>query len=413
MNQTGRTFSYDWDISTDVIVQSPESVDILGFSGDVTSTTGKDFSIAVHPDDLEQLNADIRHLGAANPICQSSLRVFRTDGNIVCLERIGRGFFDQQGRLTRLIGIALEVEEPSLASLGAEAAVRESESRYRIIVETTNEGVWLLDSGLCNSFVNQQMAEMLGYEPEEMVGRSVFDFYFPEDVEQKKQILKRRKEGVREQIEERVRRRDGSELWVRMAVIPMFKDNGEFDGALAMVSDITERKRAEESLRLFRALIDESNDAIEVFDPETMCFLDVNQKAAANSATPGTSSCLYEFPTLILRLMNLRTRNSRRRSASRAGRCLKESIAGKTGRHTRLKSISNGSSWTGFTGLVSFAILRNARGSKRRCVKSARTLRRPSVWPALETGNGIRRLTRSSGRTNFVALPAAIRMSQP
>ncbi len=279
VNQTGRTFSYDWDISTDVMVQSPESVDILGFSGDVTSTTGKDFSIAVHPDDLEQLNADIRHLGAANPICQTSLRVFRTDGNIVCLERIGRGFFDQQGRLTRLIGIALEVEEPSLASLRAEAAVRESESRYRRIVETTNEGVWLLDSGLCNSFVNQQMAEMLGYEPEEMVGRSVFDFYFPEDVEQKKQILKRRKEGLREQIEERVRRRDGSELWVRMAVIPMFKDDGEFDGALAMVSDITERKRAEESLRLFRALIDESNDAIEVIDPETMCFLDANRKA--------------------------------------------------------------------------------------------------------------------------------------
>jgi PAS domain S-box-containing protein len=205
--------------------------------------------------------------------------VFRTDGNIVRLERIGRGFFDQQGRLTRLTGIALEIGEPSLASLRAEAAVRESESRYRRIVENTNEGVWLLDSGLCNSYVNQQMAEMLGYESEDMVGRSVFDFYFPEDVEQKKQVLKRRKEGLPEQIEERVRRRDGSELWVRMAVIPLVKDNGEFDGALAMVSDITERKRTEESLRLFRALIDESNDAIEVIDPETMRILDVNQKA--------------------------------------------------------------------------------------------------------------------------------------
>ena len=111
------------------------------------------------------------------------------------------------------------------------------------------------------------------------MGVAYSTFTTPEDVAQKKQILKRRKEGLREQIEERVRRRDGSELWVRMAVIPMFKDNGEFDGALAMVSDITERKRAEESLRLFRALIDESNDAIEVIDPETMCFLDVNQKA--------------------------------------------------------------------------------------------------------------------------------------
>lgn len=61
----------------------------------------------------------------------------------------------------------------------AEDAIRESEKRYRRIVETTNEGVWLLDSKLHNSYVNRQMAEMLGYEPGEMVGRSVSIFTFP------------------------------------------------------------------------------------------------------------------------------------------------------------------------------------------------------------------------------------------
>jgi PAS domain S-box-containing protein len=126
---------------------------------------------------------------------------------------------------------------------------RESEELYRRMVETTNEGVWLLDSELHTSYVNRQMEEMLGYEPREMVGRSVFDFYFPEDFEHKTQVLKRRQQGVRDQIEERLRRRDGAELWVRMAVSPMFKDSGEFDGALAMVSDITERKRTEEAMR--------------------------------------------------------------------------------------------------------------------------------------------------------------------
>jgi len=82
-----------------------------------------------------------------------------------------------------------------------------------------------------------------------MLGRSVFDFYFPEDVERKKQVLTRRQQGLREQIEERLRRRDGSELWVRLAATPVFKSDGEFDGALAMVCDITERKRAEAELR--------------------------------------------------------------------------------------------------------------------------------------------------------------------
>ena len=98
-------------------------------------------------------------------------------------------------------------------------------------------------------FVNRQLAEMLGYDPVEMVGRNVFDFYFPEDVDRKRQRLERRRQGLRENFDDRLRRRDGSELWVRLAAIPVFKDSGEFDGAFAMVSDITERRRAEEALR--------------------------------------------------------------------------------------------------------------------------------------------------------------------
>lgn len=130
----------------------------------------------------------------------------------------------------------------------AKAIIKESEIRYRRIVETANEGVWLLDSGLLTLYVNRQMGQMLGYELKEMIGRSVFDFYFPEDVEYKRQVLGGRRQGRCELLDERLRRRDGSELWVRMAASPLFKDNGEFEGALAMISDITERKRAEEIL---------------------------------------------------------------------------------------------------------------------------------------------------------------------
>jgi PAS domain S-box-containing protein len=130
----------------------------------------------------------------------------------------------------------------------AEEAIRESERRYRRIVETTNEGVWQIDSNLHNSYVNRQLAEMLGYEPSEMIERSVFDFYFPEDVEYKKQALVRRRHGTREQVEERLRRKNGSELWVHMSATPLFKENGEFDGALAMVEDITGRLLAEREL---------------------------------------------------------------------------------------------------------------------------------------------------------------------
>ena len=112
-----------------------------------------------------------------------------------------------------------------------------------------DEGVWLIDSKCHTSYVNRQMAAMLGYEPGDMVGRSVLEFYFSEDVEEKKRTLERRRRGQSEQIEERLRCRDGAELWVRMIANAIFKDSGEFDGALAMVADITERRWAVEALK--------------------------------------------------------------------------------------------------------------------------------------------------------------------
>jgi len=169
----------------------------------------------------------------------------RKDGNHIDIALTVSPIFDAEGGIVGASAIARDITERKRA----EDAVQEGEMRYRRIVETTNEGVWLLDSKLHTCYVNRQMAEMLGYEPQEMVGRSVLDFYFLADVEHKRQALSRRQQGVREQLDERLRRRDGSVLWVRMAATPVFKDNGEFDGAMAMMSDITEGKLAEEALR--------------------------------------------------------------------------------------------------------------------------------------------------------------------
>ena len=62
----------------------------------------------------------------------------------------------------------------------------------------------------------------------------------------------------------------------------MKDNNGEVAGLVGIHTDITERKRAEEALTLFRALVDRSNDAIEVVEPETGRFLDVNEKGCTD-----------------------------------------------------------------------------------------------------------------------------------
>jgi PAS domain S-box-containing protein len=265
--QAGKMYAYEWDLITNRIVRSGDISGVLGTASHA-SLTREQLLARVHPDDKGLFKTSVSERTPENPDVQISYRLLGSDGTVAWLEKTAHAVFDEQGRMVRMIGMVADITERKRA----EDAIREGEMRYRRIVETTNEGVWLLDSKLQNSYVNRHLAEMLGYQPEQMIGRSVFDFYFPWDVERKKQVLMRRQEGVGEQIEERLRRRDGSELWVRLAATPVFKDNGEFDGALAMVSDITERKRAEETLReseeKFRSVFRDAGVGMVIVSPE-------------------------------------------------------------------------------------------------------------------------------------------------
>ena len=209
-----------------------------------SEAVGKRLPFLAPPDHFDEVQHIFKKVTNGEVVKHHETVRQRKDGTHVEISLTASPIVDSEGRVIGASGIARDITERKLA----EEAIRESEVRYRRIVETTNEGVWVLDAKLHTSYVNRQMAEMLSYEPHEMVGRSVFDFYFPEDVENKRQALSRREQGLREQVDERLRRKDGSELWVRMAAAPVFKDKGEFDGALAMMSDITERKRAEEAI---------------------------------------------------------------------------------------------------------------------------------------------------------------------
>ncbi len=134
--------------------------------------------------------------------------------------------------------------------LCTQQALQASEERYRRIVETATEGVWLVDAAAHTTYVNQRMAEMLGYTVEEMVGRPVSDFVFPEDRSELRRKLERRRLGIMEEHDFRYRRRDGKEVWAIVSTRPIFDDRGTFEGVLAMVTDVTWRKLAEDAMRL-------------------------------------------------------------------------------------------------------------------------------------------------------------------
>jgi PAS domain S-box-containing protein len=139
-----------------------------------------------------------------------------------------------------------------------ERAVRASEERYRNIIETTTEGVWMIDGDHRTTYVNGRMAEMLGCTVDEMIGRPVAAFIEGSGGEL----------GAGGSREVRYRRKDGGEMWGLLSGSPLTDGSGGYRGALAMVADITERKRSEESVARLAAIVEASPDAIFSTDTE-------------------------------------------------------------------------------------------------------------------------------------------------
>jgi len=167
----------------------------------------------------------------------------RTIGVMHLLTRNSKDFAKEDiDFFTALAGQAAIAVERS----GTIEALRESEEKYRTFIETANEGIWTLDASGKTNYVNSMMAQMLGYTEEEMVGRHIFDFMDKEARIEAEKNLERRKQGTIATYDFRFSRKDGTDLWTIVASNPIFDKLGQYNGALKMVTDITERKRAEE-----------------------------------------------------------------------------------------------------------------------------------------------------------------------
>ncbi|MEK8021879.1 MAG: PAS domain S-box protein, partial [Candidatus Parabeggiatoa sp.] len=128
-------------------------------------------------------------------------------------------------------------------------ALDESKKRYRNIIEIANEGIWFIDANNITTFVNNNLAKMLGYSEAEMLGKSLFMFMDDKWHQQAEQNIKRRRQGIPEQHEFKFRRKDGTALWTILNTRPLFEKTGQYTGAFAMVTDITKRKQMEDALR--------------------------------------------------------------------------------------------------------------------------------------------------------------------
>ena len=140
----------------------------------------------------------------------------------------------------------------------AEAEMWASERRFRTMLETANEGIWLIDRGARTQYANDRMAALLGTMPDRLTAATVLDFVFPEDVPAAWEWIGNNLAGRSEELDFRFRRADGEQVLVVAGTSAVRDGSGQVVGALGLFTDVTARRRAEDALRL----LDEAGRAL-------------------------------------------------------------------------------------------------------------------------------------------------------
>ena len=151
---------------------------------------------------------------------------------------------------------------PRLERARAEEAKRALEERFRLIVTTASEGIVLADAEGSITFVNETLAEWLGYTPDEMLGRTAADFIAEEDLPALADRSQQRRAGISGHHDIRLRDRTGALRWALVSGTPVLDEAGAFVGHLAMFTDIGARKETEAALSLQAHLLASVHDAI-------------------------------------------------------------------------------------------------------------------------------------------------------
>jgi len=177
------------------------------------------------------------------------------------------------------IAFALHAMEDEAERKRAEETLRESEDRYKTLVENLPQRIFLKDKDLVYVSCNQNYAQDLGIKPDEIGGKTDYDFHSKELAEKYRADDKRILEsGKIENIEERYIQ-DGRDIWVHTVKTPVKDEKGNIVGVLGIFGDITERKRAAEAVReseeRYRMVFQSANDAIFLMDGE--CFINCNR----------------------------------------------------------------------------------------------------------------------------------------
>jgi PAS domain S-box-containing protein len=244
--EVGRMYAWEWDAATDLIRRSAECAAILGLDAGEQGSA-EDYFTLVHPDDRAALWTLSTSLTPKEPTYRTEYRRFRPDGALLWLEESGRGKFNESGKMVGLVGMTADITERKQA----EERLRESEERLRLAIKAGRMYAFEWDTETDVILRSEQSAEILNWidDPTPDTGRQFISRVHPDDREAYVATeTGPTPDNPAYQTTYRMLRPDGGVVWLEENGHAFFDGKGRMLRIIGMVTDVTDRKRAEEAL---------------------------------------------------------------------------------------------------------------------------------------------------------------------
>jgi len=233
---------------------NPAASEIFGLPA--SKLVGQKLLTFIHPSSHNEIlrQTQNRLLGQKNIY---DVEVLRLDGQRRWIVVTATPQYDANGAFSGTFGIFRDTTKNKLA----EARIRESEERLSAIVDLTNDYIWEIDPQWRYTYVSSKVYDILGYRPEELLGKSPFAFMLPEDAELAKQQIRKTVHEYKalNLITNRAIHHDGHVIYLESSGIPLFDGNGKYSGYRGADRDVTLRKSFENQLIIAKEKAEESD----------------------------------------------------------------------------------------------------------------------------------------------------------
>ncbi|WP_377477454.1 MAG: PAS domain S-box protein [Microcoleus anatoxicus] len=246
--QSGGIGCWEWDIIDNTLVWDDRMYELYGVTKNSDSRLAYEiWATGLHPDDREAIETLINQTVLGQAEYNTEFRVVHPDGSIHFIKAFGLVRYNHKGNPQKMIGVNLDIS----GAKKAEIQLQQSQKRYETLAEASPIGVFLTDAKGDCLYVNQTWSQTTGLTQQEALGPDWARTLHPQDRDRVFQewydsaLIKQKF-----QSEYRFLRPDGSVAWVICQALPLIDSRGEIEGYVGTVTDISDRKRQEQALRL-------------------------------------------------------------------------------------------------------------------------------------------------------------------